>query len=67
MKRDADCIRVTTGGLVKIDGIPVFRRITRLDGVYLQFLDPNKERSTVRGARLVEVSFEDLIQIINYT
>lgn len=63
VKRDSNgrCIWVSSGGLVKIDGIPVCRRIARQDGVYLQFLDPDKERSEIRTTNLVEVRLDALI------
>ena len=63
VKRDSNgrCIRVTSGGLVKIDGIPICRRIMRKDGIYLQFLDPDKGRARIRNANLVEVRLDALI------
>jgi hypothetical protein len=53
-------------GLVKVDGIPVFRIVTGQDGVKVQFADNDRLRSRSRGTRFVEVPiiilFEKLVE-----
>jgi len=58
---NGDCIQVSHTGLVRVDGLPVFRTITRLDGVYVQFADSNRQRSEHRGSRFVEIRLDALI------
>jgi hypothetical protein len=67
IKRDPNggCIRITTGGMVKVDGIPACRRIEREDGIYLQFLDRSEERSRIRGTNLVEIRLDALINKVS--
>ncbi len=67
VKRDSNgrCIRVTSGGMVKIDGIPACRRVERRDGIYLQFLDRNEDRARIRGAKLVEIRLDALINKVS--
>lgn len=48
-------INVSTG-LVRIDGVPVFRVVLDgSDGIRLQFADNDKMRSRFRGTRYIEI------------
>lgn len=58
------CIEVNIStGLVRIDGIPVFRLVsTDKDGVKVQFADNDKMRSKYRGTRYIEIPASVLFQ-----
>ena len=57
-------IQVADDGLVRVDGVPMFRRIERDGVVYLEFFDRDRLRAQCRGTRLVEVSLDMLCDII---
>jgi hypothetical protein len=50
--------------IVRVDGIPICKRVIRKDGVYLQFADRDKQRSGIRGTRYVEVRLDSWINKI---
>lgn len=55
-------IRELEDGLVKIDGVTVFRKVIR-DGItYLQFCDHDRMRSNCRGTRYIEVPINILME-----
>lgn len=60
----AACVQVDpANGLVRIDGMPVFRVIAIPgNGVVIQFKDSNKERSKYRGSDLVEIPLAQLFE-----
>lgn len=64
--QDGACIRVDAmTGLVRIDGVPVFKaRIASSGEIILQITDPNKFRVEGRGARYIEVSLSSLVSKI---
>lgn len=47
-------INISTG-LVRIDGMPVFRLLPSPNGISLQFADNDKLRSRARGTRFIEI------------
>lgn len=57
-------IRISAGGLVRIDEIAIARLIRRPDGVYLQVRDQNRARSITRGTEYVEVRIEALLKTL---
>ena len=60
-----ECVNVDpTTGLVRIDGVPVFKVFTVNNTLKLQFKDSDKLRSKYRGTDLIEVSLSCLIDKI---
>ena len=50
-------------GVVRVDGIPVFRIMAIPgNGIVLQFKDNNKTRSRYRGSEFVEIPIEDFFR-----
>ena len=64
LDEEAKCVQVDpTSGLVRVDGIPVFRVIAIPgNGLVLQFKDPSRERSKYRGAQLIEIPIDVLFE-----
>ena len=60
-----ELIRITDDGLVRVDGIGVFRRIERDGVLYLQFADYDRMRITCRGSRYVEIPLSVLVEKID--
>lgn len=61
-----DTINISNSSdLVRVDGIPICKRIVKTDGVYLQFADRDKGRNSIRGTRYVEVRFDAFINKIS--
>lgn len=59
------CISIDpTNGLVKIDGLPVFKAFATPRGITIQFKDTDKLRSKYRGSALVEIPLRALIDRI---
>lgn len=58
-------VKASEDGLMKIDGVPMFRKVEHNNIVYLQFCDKDRMRSSCRGSRLVEIRLDLLIQAIN--
>jgi len=56
-----ELIKINDDGLVRVDGIGVFRRIERDGVLYLQFADYDRMRITCRGSRFVEVPLSVLV------
>ncbi len=65
-KVDNTCatVKVEPGGLVRIDGIVIGRRVERAGRVYLQFCDGDRLRASCRGTRFVEVPLESLAKML---
>jgi len=64
IKSDAsgDCMKLNPdSGMVRVDGIPLCRRVVRRDGVYLQFADRDRQRTRIRGTRYIEVRLDAFI------
>ena len=58
-------ITVNRTGLLRIDGIALFRIISRPNGnTTIQLCDSNRERSSIRGTRFVEIDPDLLISAI---
>lgn len=57
-------IKVEAGGMVKVDGILVFKTVNRNGIIYVQFCDHDRMRSRGRGSRYVEVPLEVLNSVI---
>ena len=55
-------IHIAGDGLVKIDGITSFRKISRDGVIYIQFCDHDRMRSKCRGTRFVEVPLDILFK-----
>ena len=67
IKRDCDGTTVNISNIssiIRVDGIPICKRVLRDDGVYLQFSDNNKERNIIRGTKFVEVRLDAWINKI---
>jgi len=60
-------IRIEPAGQVQVDGVTVFRRLVRPDGVYIQFVDRDRMRSACRGSRYIEIPLSRLIQLLGGT
>lgn len=61
----AKCISIDpVSGLVRVDGIPMFKVIDGKDGIKLQFKDGDKLRSKYRGTQYIEVPLEALVNKI---
>lgn len=55
---DAKTVEINSDGMVRVDGIPVCKRIIHGDGVYIQFKCRSRRLSQVRGTELIEVSLD---------
>jgi len=60
-----ELIKITDDGLVRVDGIGVFKRIERDGVLYIQFADYDRMRITCRGSRFVEVPLSVLVEQID--
>lgn len=59
------CITIDPlSGLVRVDGIPMFKAIDGKDGIKLQFKDSDKLRSKYRGSQYIEIPLEALVKKI---
>jgi hypothetical protein len=58
-------VKVQDDGLVKIDGITVFRRVVRDGTIYLQFQDRDRMRASCRGTIFVEVPLSAVCEILS--
>jgi hypothetical protein len=63
--KDGSLIRVSSDGLAKLDGIPMFRVIVRDGGIYLEFCDRDRLRSSCRGSRFVEIPLKSMVAVIS--
>lgn len=61
---DNKSIKTSEDGLMKIDGVPMFRKVIRDGVIFVQFFDKDRMRSSCRGTRLVEIRLDLLIQTI---
>jgi hypothetical protein len=61
---DKSSVKITEDGLMKIDGVPMFRKIVRHGVIYIQFCDKDRMRSNCRGTRLVEIKLDILLLAI---
>ena len=64
MIADVKQIQVADDGLMRVDGVPMFRRIERDGVVYLEFFDRDRLRAQCRGTRLVEVSLDTIVTML---
>ena len=60
-----ETIKTTDNGLVRIDGITVFRKVVREGIIYIEFCDNDRMRTKCRGSRFVEVPLSVLLGIID--
>jgi hypothetical protein len=58
----AQTVTIDRDGLVRVDGVVVFRLIHRGDTLFAQFLDSDRLRSQCRGARYIEVPWDALAE-----
>jgi len=58
---DEVAIKTTEDGLMKLDGVPMFRKVVRDGAIYVQFYDKDRMRSNCRGSRLVEIRLDLLV------
>jgi hypothetical protein len=58
-------IRENLEGLIRIDGIPAFRKVIKDGKTYLQFQDADRVRIQCRGTKLVEVPLDVLVKFLN--
>jgi hypothetical protein len=63
---DAD-IDVRDTGLVRIDGVIVFRKVIRDGILHLQFVDKDRMRNQCRGAERIEIPLGALLTKIGFT
>lgn len=63
--RAGQTVTISDDGLVRIDGIISFRKVTAKNGVVLlQFCDTDRLRAACRGTRYVEVPLKVLADIL---
>jgi len=60
-----ESIKINGDGLVKVDGIGVFRLIVREKTLFVQFCDHDRMRIQCRTTKFVEVPLEVLVAKIN--
>lgn len=58
-------IIIQDDGLVKLDGVPILRRVVIGGILHLQFCDNDRMRSQLRKTRYVEIPADVLIRILN--
>ena len=58
----AQTVTIDREGLVRVDGVVVFRLLTRGGILFAQFLDSDRLRSQCRGARYIEVPWDALAE-----
>lgn len=58
-------IKIGDGGLIRIDGITVFRKIERGGIIYLQFCDNDRMRAKCRGTKFVEIPLDVVYTLLN--
>ena len=61
---DEIAIKITDDGLMKLDGVPMFRKVVHNNAIYIQCMDKDRMRSSCRGTRLVEIRLDLLILAI---
>ena len=59
-------IKITEKGLIRVDGIGVFRRVERAGVIYIEFSDHDRMRSQCRGTKFVEVPLNVLMEKLNH-
>lgn len=60
-----ETIKATDTGLIRIDGITVFRKVVREGIIYIEFCDNDRMRTKCRGTRFVEVPLSVLLGVID--
>lgn len=60
-----EMIKTTDTGLIRIDGITVFRKVVREGIIYIEFCDNDRMRTKCRGTRFVEVPLSVLLGVID--
>jgi hypothetical protein len=53
-----------SGGMIKIDGMNLCKKVIRNGVTYLQFKDRDAVRSNCRHACLIEISLDELVGMI---
>jgi len=53
-------VTIDKDGMIRVDGVAVFRRVIRGGDLYAQFMDGNRIRSQCRGTPYIEVSWDAL-------
>jgi hypothetical protein len=61
MDRTGKLITILPDGLVKLDGVILFRTVERDGKICLQFVDHDRLRVRCRGSRFVEIPIEILL------
>lgn len=57
-------VKISEDGMIRVDGITVFRRVERDGILYVQFKDYDRMRSKCRGTYLVEIPLNILVEMI---
>lgn len=57
-------IVIATDGLVRVDGIAVFKVVVREDKTFIEFFDHDRMRSKCRGTKFVEVEIGAILEAI---
>lgn len=58
-------LKAANDGLIKVDGVPAFKRINRNGIIFLQFRDNDRMRSSCRGTLYVEVPLAVLCEFLS--
>ena len=53
-----------SGGMIRIDGMNLCKKVIRNGVIYLQFKDRDAVRSNCRHACLIEISLDELVGMI---
>ena len=61
---DGGSISVDEEGMVKVDGVTVFKLVKRNDNLRFQFYDRDRMRSACRGSQFIEIDFQTVIKIL---
>ena len=56
-----------SGGMIRIDGMNLCKKVIRNGVIYLQFKDRDAVRSNCRHACLIEISLDELVGMIEQT
>lgn len=62
-----DLLHIGSDGLVKLDGVTIFRKISRSGKLFLQFQDRDRMRTRLRKTAYIEIPIDVLIRIITET
>lgn len=59
--RKGSLVKIYPDGLVKLDGVAIFRKVNRDGILYLQFIDHDRMRIQCRGSKYVEIPVAVLV------